>query len=128
MTEKNKLQDSIAAKTASVEYYIQLLNAHQSDMLDELYAPNAVVEDPYGTEGYCGIEAIKAFYNKAFEANIAARLTGPVRVAGDSAAFEFEVNFNGMVMEIIDVFQFNDSGKVISMKAYWSEANIQQPF
>jgi steroid delta-isomerase len=28
-----------------------------------------------------------------------------------------------MCIEIIDVFEFNDSGKVISMKAYWGPEN-----
>ncbi len=127
MTEQSDIQKSIAAKTASVEYYMQLLNEHKPEMLEVLYAEDALVEDPYGTPGHKGMNAIKQFYSKAFDAKISAELTGPVRVAGDSAAFEFKVDFNGMIMEIIDVFQFNDEGKVISMKAYWSEANIKQP-
>lgn len=111
-------------KITAVENYIQLLNVHSMDMLEALYAKDATVEDPYGTEPHVGIDAIKAFYTKAFSADISAKLTGPVRVAGDSAAFPFEVNFNGMMMQIIDVFRFNDDDKVISMAAYWSEANI----
>jgi hypothetical protein len=26
-----------------------------------------------------------------------------------------------MIIEIIDVFEFNDDGKVVSMRAYWGE-------
>lgn len=118
---------SVELKTQAVVNYITLLNTHSADMLEALYADDATVEDPYGTEPHTGIEAIKSFYSKAFDAKISAKLTGQVCVAGDSAAFSFQVNFNGMIMDIIDVFQFNDSNKVISMKAYWSEANITPP-
>jgi len=118
---------TIEAKTQAVEDYIKILNVHSFEMLEALYADDATVEDPYGSEPIVGIDAIKTFYTKAFDAKISAKLTGPARVAGDSAAFDFEVNFGGMLMRVIDVFQFNDEGKVISMKAYWSEANISQP-
>ena len=117
---------SIENKVKQVEYYIELLNSHKPEMLDVLYHEHATVEDPYGSPAHEGIDAIKSFYNGAFEAKITAELTGPVRVAGDSAAFCFNVVYNGMLMEIIDVFQFDENDKVISMKAYWSEANISQ--
>jgi hypothetical protein len=32
---------------------------------------------------------------------------------------------SGMVIDIIDVFEFNDSGQVESMKAYWSGDNMK---
>ena len=117
---------SIEAKTEAVYLYMRALNEHNPALLEQLYAENATVEDPHGTKEHSGIDAIKIFYNTAFEAKITAELTGPVRVAGDSAAFSFNVAFNGMLMEIIDVFQFNADNKVISMKAYWSKVNISQ--
>lgn len=118
---------SVALKIKAVEDYITLLNEHSMEMLETLYDKDAIVEDPYGSEGHVGIDAIKKFYTRAFEAKITAELTGQVRVAGDSAAFPFKVSFNGMLMDIIDVFQFNEANKVVSMKAYWSEANITTP-
>jgi steroid delta-isomerase len=31
----------------------------------------------------------------------------------------------GMVMDVIDVFEFDDQGKVCSMKAYWGPENMK---
>jgi steroid delta-isomerase len=118
---------SIEAKTQAVENYIKLLNEQSYAGLEALYAENATVEDPYGTPAKTGMAEIKEFYKIGFEAGVSAELTGPIRVAGDSAAFSFNVLFNGMKMEVIDVFQFDENDKVVSMKAYWSEANISQP-
>lgn len=118
---------SIEAKTQAVENYIKLLNEQSYEGLEALYAADATVEDPYGTPAKKGIEEIKEFYKVGFESGVQAELAGPVRVAGDSAAFNFNVLFNGMTIEVIDVFQFDDNDKVINMKAYWSEANIKQP-
>ncbi len=113
------------AKVTAVETYMKALNDADMSLIEALYANDATVEDPYGTEAKVGIEAIKEFYAQGFAAGLKAELTGPVRVAGDSAAFPFNVLFAGNVMEVIDVFQFNDNDEVISMKAYWSEANIK---
>ena len=74
-----------------------------------------------------GIEAIKSFYRIAFEGDISAELTGPVRVAGDSVAFPFKAVWKGTTTDIIDVFQFNEKNEVISMKAFWSEENQSPP-
>ena len=43
----------------------------------------------------------------------------------NSVAFPFQVKMPGVVIDIIDVFEFNDQGKVNSMKAYWSDDNMK---
>ena len=116
---------TLNAKVAAVETYIQALNDANLAAIENLYAADAVLEDPVGTPSKHGLTDISAFYAGAFaNGGITAKLTGPVRVAGNCAAFAFSITFNGMLMEIIDVFQFNDADKIIDMKAYWSEANI----
>ena len=113
------------AKVTAVENYMKALNEADMDLIKALYSDDATVEDPYGTEPKTGIEAIVAFYQQGFDAGLKAELTGPVRVAGDSAAFSFNVLFGESIIEVIDVFQFNDNDEVKSMKAYWSEANMK---
>ena len=49
-----------------------------------------------------------------------------MRCAGNAAAFAFEVHVAGMKIEVIDVFEFDAEGKVVSMKAYWGQENISQ--
>ncbi|NRB38898.1 MAG: nuclear transport factor 2 family protein [Pseudomonadales bacterium] len=113
------------AKVVAVENYMKALNTADIEIIKSMYAKNATVEDPVGTPLKEGHEAVVKFYAEgAFKGNLSAELSGPVRVAGDSAAFSFNVIFNGMKMEIIDVFEFNQANEVVSMKAYWSNANI----
>lgn len=114
-------------KVKAVENYIELLNTQNEAMLIELYTDDATVEDPYGSDPHVGIEAIKTFYQTAFDAKITIELSGPIRTAADSAAFAFQVHFNGMIIDAIDVMTFNEKNEVTSMKAYWCESNISQP-
>lgn len=113
------------AKVQVVEDYVTALNTADIEIIKKMYANNATVEDPVGTPLKVGHTDIVKFYAEgAFKGKLFAELTGPVRVAGNSAAFSFNVHFNGMKMEIIDVFEFNEKNQVVSMKAYWSNANI----
>ncbi len=110
-----------------VKNYVKSLNTKDISIIKSMYAKDATVSDPWGTEPKVGYDAIVKFYAEGAyheKAQLSAELTGPIRVAGDSAAFSFNVFFNGMKLEVIDVFEFNEEGKVQVMKAYWSNANI----
>lgn len=127
--EANKLQQAalIEQREAVVLNYVKALNTKDISIIKAMYAKNATVSDPLGTAPKVGLDAVIKFYAEgAFnkEAQLSAELTGPVRVAGNSAAFAFNVFFNGMKLDVVDVFEFNDEGKVEVMKAYWSTANI----
>ncbi len=111
----------------AVQNYIRTLNRHEIDVIKELYATDATIEDPYGSDVISGIDDIVAFYQQAFDGGVKAELTGPVRVAGNSAAFSFNVLVNKIKIEVIDIFEFNHDNQVVSLKAYWSEANVS-PF
>ena len=51
-------------------------------------------------------------------------MSGPVRCAATSLAFPFLLTVPGVrTNNIIDVFDLNDEGKIISMKAYWGPTN-----
>ena len=112
-------------KIATVEKYVEAFDKQSMDLIREIYADDAVVEDPVGTDTYHGIEAICGFYKTGLESGVKLHLTGPVRVAGNAAAFPFQVKMGDMVINIIDVFEFNDAGKVVSMKAYWGPENME---
>ncbi len=110
----------------TVEKYLSALSNQTRTAIPEIFAPNATVEDPVGTPAHEGIDAIVAFYEGAFSAGVTGELTGQVRVAGKSAAFPFIVKVGpSMQINVIDIFEFNDEGKVVSMKAYWGPENIQ---
>jgi len=128
----------------AVEAYISLFNAQDAEGIANLYADNATVNDPVGAPPKEGKEAILNFYKLAVKNGAKLKLSGPVRIAGNSAAFPFtcsvgamthvdadiavevELPKGGMIIEIIDTFAFNEEGKVTEMNAYWGPTNITQ--
>ena len=108
---------------ATVHKYVEAFDKQDMNIIREIYADNAIVEDPVGTDPYNGIEAVCGFYEGGLGAGAKLELTGNCRCAGNSVAFPFQVVMGDLRIEIIDVFEFNDAGKVTSMKAYWGESN-----
>ncbi len=52
-------------KIAAVHRYVEAFDKADINIIRELYADNATVEDPVGTDIHTGIEAIVQFYSKA---------------------------------------------------------------
>ena len=107
----------------TVENYIKAVSTVDLDMIRDIYAENATVEDPVGSVPHEGIEAILKFYGAMKGMGVKLELTGNVRCAGSAVAFPFQAKIGPVTMEIIDVFEFDTSGKVISMRAYWGPDN-----
>jgi len=114
---------------AAVHAYVRALNASDLDAIVALYAEDATVEDPVGTEPRRGRAAIRAFYAGSVQLALQVELEGPVRAVADSAAFPFRVSFtmNGQRTTIhpIDVFRFDEAGRVTEMRAYFGPGNIR---
>ena len=106
-------------KIDTVHKYMTAFSNADMGLIREIYADDAVVEDPVGSEPYVGIEAIIGFYEGAFATGAKIALVGDVRCAGNAAAFAFEVLMEGVELSPIDVFEFNEAGKVQFMRAYW---------
>lgn len=109
---------------AAVHKYVEAFDKADIDIIRELYSDDATVEDPVGTDAHVGIDAIVGFYEKAMSAGAKLVLTGSPRCAGNAVVFPFQVQMPGMAIEPIDVFEFDDAGKVKSMKAYWGPENL----
>lgn len=116
------------AMESAVHAYVSALNAGDLDAIVALYADDAVLEDPVGSEPKRGIAAIRAFYAGSLQFKLSVALEGQVRAVASEAAFPFSVSFDyqGQPTTIrpIDVFRFNDAGKIASMRAYFGAANI----
>ncbi|MEH6549234.1 MAG: nuclear transport factor 2 family protein [Pseudomonadales bacterium] len=112
-------------KIAVVEKYVRSFDESSLELIKEIFADDAIVEDPVGTEQRNGIGAIAEFYKTGFEANAKLELTSKPRCAGNSVAFSFDVVMTGMKISVTDVFEFNDAGKVVLMKAYWGPENVE---
>jgi steroid delta-isomerase len=104
----------------TVESYVALMNAADADGIAALYAQDATIEDPIGTELQRGREAIRAFY-AASAGHVTLELTGNPRIAAGEVAFPMRARIGeDKVIEIIDVMVFDDDGQIASMRAFWS--------
>ncbi|MDX2274580.1 MAG: nuclear transport factor 2 family protein [Hyphomonadaceae bacterium] len=116
-----------AAKVAAVEAYIAAFANSDPDAVVAIFAEDATVEDPIGTPIHKGHAAIREFYAASMKTGAKLSLDTPVRTAEGYAAFAFTVklNYGGeKTIQVIDTFKFNDAGKVIEMRAFWSPNNM----
>ncbi len=103
--------------------YPELVTKGDVEAIVDLYAEDATIEDPIGSELRAGREAIRAFY-QASAGTITMKRTGPVRVAGNEAATPLVVLMGPegqqQVLDVISVMRFNEDDKIQTMRAYWS--------
>jgi steroid delta-isomerase len=123
-----RLNMEASEKHECVERYINGVTAHDIEAIKAIFDDNATVEDPVGTDDpHIGIDAICRFYEQAFNMGIKLELTGPIRCASNAAVFPFVCTVilgdSKLKIDVIDIFEFNQNGKVQSMRAYWGEAN-----
>jgi len=112
-----------------VNRYLELVGGGTAEQIADLFADDATVEDPVGGEVHIGRQAIHGFYKNIESLPRQTELI-TLRVAGHEAAFQFVITVGPdggrMRIEPIDVMVFNGDGKIASMKAYWSPANVSQ--
>ena len=104
--------------------YPEMVTKGDVEGIVELYAEDATIEDPIGSDLHRGRDAIRAFY-KAAAGTIIMKRTGPVRVAGNEAATPLVVLIGPegqqqQALDVISVMVFDDDGKIRSMRAFWS--------
>lgn len=104
--------------------YAEAFEKADLGIIRELFAEDAVLEDPVGSAPRQGIEAICGFYKDAFDKGVKLNLLGAPRCAGNSVAFMFEVVIGNMKISPIDVFEVNAQGKIQHMRAYWGMDNL----
>jgi steroid delta-isomerase len=111
-----------------VDRYLAAINDGDMQAVMTIYADDAAVEDPAGTEPKRGDDILE-FYTNAFSGGAKVELTGPVRISAKAAAFPFraEINQQGgqiVTVEVIDIFEFDPDGKVSKMTAHFGPANM----
>ena len=114
--------------TAAVHGYVAAFDKGDPEAVVALFAPDATVEDPVGTEAKVGHSAIREFYTASMATGAKLQLEGPIRLATDYAAFAFrvELTMEGklLTVDVIDTFKFNAEGKVTEMRAYFGPGNM----
>lgn len=108
-----------------IEQYVKLVGSGPTEEIVALYAPDAVIEDPIGTEPKQGHDAIREFYDVITSLERETSLAPEtVRIAGNHAAFVFtlitKAGGQRMTLSPIDVMEFDAEGRITRMRAYWS--------
>jgi steroid Delta-isomerase len=115
-----------AIRDTVTRYLDAIANGTSADIV-ALYADDATLEDPVGTEPKVGRERIAAFYAALDNVRNTTELL-TVRVAGNVAAFHFrvvtETGDRTVTIEPIDVMTFDDQARITSMRAIWSPADV----
>ena len=108
----------------AVQMYVEAFEKADPNIIRQLYAEDATLEDPAGSPARHGIEEIIEFYKTAFKMGMKLKLTGKPRCAGDSVAFSFDAVMKKMTISPIDVFELNADGRIQHMRAYWGPENV----
>jgi steroid delta-isomerase len=110
-----------------IEQYVARVATGTTEEVLELYAEGATVEDPVGSGVRTTREAIRQFYAGLEGLEQAGEVLSS-RIAGGEAAFLFELRTKAgdqtYTLAPIDVMTFDDDGRITSMKAYWSDADL----
>jgi steroid delta-isomerase len=96
----------------------------------DLFADDAILEDPVGTDVVRGRAELEAFWDRTLgRTEKFDNALREVRVAGDSAAFLFDlfITWKGVryVVSPIDVQTYDADGAITSMRAYWNPDDMR---
>ena len=113
--------------TMTVKRYLELVAKGSADDITALYADDATIEDPIGSDLRRGRDAIHGFYAAFENAEKATELVA-IKAAGSEVAFLWRLTIStgdtGNRIEIISVMTFDDDAKITSMRAFWSPADL----
>lgn len=112
---------------ANVRRYLDLVSTGTAAEVAALYAEDAVLEDPVGSEPLRGREAIQGFYATLEPMKVTTELVS-IRTVGGEAAFLFHIETDTgagtAVLDPIENMVFDEDGLIRSMRAWWGEADM----
>jgi len=111
----------------TVRRYVGLLSSGSADDIVDLFADDATVEDPVGSEPRLGREAIRAFFGDLEKLDRSVKLD-LIRVAGLEVAFVFTITFavgdSRMRLQPVDTAVFDDDGKITRLRSYFAPSDV----
>ncbi len=118
-------QEAIAQ---TVNRYLELVAKGTADDVLTLYAADAIVEDPIGSDLRRGHDAIREFYAGFQDAKKEAELA-ELRVSGNEAAFLWHLTLDAgdsrTRISPISMMAFDEDAKIRSMRAFWSPSDVR---
>jgi steroid delta-isomerase len=116
------------AITETVKRYLDLVATGKADDIVPLYAADATIEDPVGTDLRRGQEAIREFYAGFQDAKKETELA-ELRVGAGEAAFLWHLTLDAgdtrTRISPISAMTFDDDAKITSMRAFWSPSDVK---
>jgi len=94
------------------------------------FTQEAELHEPYGSTPHRGTQGVRAFFSGVSEALSEVRLEPKaIYPAGNRAAVVFHgkgTGKNGKVVDVegVDVFEFDQSGRITALWAYWDSAAV----
>ena len=118
-------QEAIAQ---TVNRYLELVAKGTADDVLTLYAADATIEDPVGSDLRRGHDAVHEFYAAIQDVKKETELA-ELRIAGSEAAFLWHLTLDagGTRNRIspISVMEFDEDARITSMRAFWSPTDVQ---
>lgn len=114
----------------AVDRYVAAWNSLDPSSYTACFAEDATVQDPYGSTPIRGKVALREFFNGVAQALQEIILVAEQRyVAGSRVAVVFRgkgIGKNGKPVEVegVDVFEFNEAGRISALWAYWDAATV----
>ncbi len=112
-----------------VRRYVSLLATGSTDDLLDLFAEDATVEDPVGSDVRAGQNEIREFFSTLQELERQTDLI-LLRVVGNEAAFSFTITFKvggtPMRLQPIDTMTFDRDGKITSVRSYFAPGDLTE--
>ena len=107
-----------------VRTYVASVTGKALSGIRKVFARDATLEDPAGSEPIQGLDEILTFYEDISFRNVASlELSGPIRMTRSSAAFPLravlKAGGGSAHVDVIEVFDFDENDRVVSMKTYW---------
>jgi steroid delta-isomerase len=116
------------AITETVNRYLALVASGTADDIVALYAADATIEDPIGSDIRRGHDSIRQFYAGFQDAKKDTELA-ELRISGSEAAFFWHLTLHAgdssTRISPISTMSFNGQAKITSMRAFWLPANVQ---
>jgi steroid Delta-isomerase len=116
------------AITQTVNRYLELVATGTADDVLALYASDATVEDPIGSDLRRGHDAIREFYAGFQDAKKETELA-ELRVVGSEAAFLWRLTLDTgnsrTQISPISLMAFDEDARITSMRAFWSPSDAQ---
>ena len=121
------LPDSNQALADTVRRYVSLLANGGTDDLVALFAEDASIEDPVGSDVRTGRHAIRSFFAALESLDRETELV-LLRLVGREAAFVFTITFSvggtRMRLQPIDTMTFNSDGEIVSLRSYFVPGDV----